>query len=117
MADEQKKIRVACKYPGGILIYKRAFGYDDGTGSGAKMLGGHDGPVQRLNGPPRSHIDPEADGAPFGITEIDADWKFETWWEQNKLNPLVVKKLIFVLDDKNADDPVYDRVEARVPNE
>lgn len=115
------KTRVACKLPGGMLIHRKSLGYDDGTGDGVKMMAGHEGPGIRLNGPPIARDaggvnDHTAEEAPFGITEIDADWNFAAWLEQNQQNPLVAKKVIYVLDD--ADEkvaPEYRRLDPNAP--
>jgi hypothetical protein len=131
MPDEQqqkKKVRVACKLPGGLLIYKKSIGYDDGTGDGVKQMGGHDGPGIRLNGPATSRDaggigrpgggtnDPEGENAPFGITEIDGDWRFDNWLEQNQRNPMVERGLIYELKDNDPEHPELARLEDRSPN-
>ena len=85
------------------------------------MLGGHDGPVLNLIGPQLSRNamgtnDPFGENAPFGITEVDADWRFDTWMEQNKMNPLVVRGLIYELKDNDPDHPELARIAERSPN-
>lgn len=101
MAEEQKKVRVACSVPGGLMICKWKPGYDDGTGDGVKTTV-RDGTAIRLNGT-NGHStgtsNPDGTGAGAGITEIPADWNFPAWLEQNKQNPFVAEGLIRVVDE------------------
>jgi hypothetical protein len=91
-----EKTYVACKIPGGMQICKWKSGFDDGTGDGVKTTV-RDGHAIRLNGPARAR------GEQFGITEIDADWRFADWLAQNKMNAFVGEGMIYEI--KAADDP------------
>lgn len=118
MAEEQKKVRVACIVPGGLMICKWKPGYDDGTGDGVKTTV-RDGIAIRLNGTSGRSTgtgNPDGTGAAPGVTEIPADWNFSAWLEQNKQNPFVAEHLVYVLDDNDPEHPEVARLGAG-PNE
>lgn len=95
---EQKKVRVACLIPNGLMIrlWHRSERPEDG---GSSIVA--DGPGIRLNGPSSTQTGAYAtqrmDLEP-GITEIDADW-MTAWLEQNKASPFVGDRLIYVVEE------------------
>lgn len=94
--------KVACTILNGIIICKWKRGFDDGTGDGeAPMV--KDGPAIRLNGPTGQHAgtgNPSGAGLPPAFTEVPDDWGFDTWLEQNKMNPYVAEGFISLAKDE-----------------
>lgn len=95
-------VKVACKVLNGITIVKWKRGFDDGTGDGeAPMI--KDGHPIRLNGPSSRNAgahNSDGRGLEPVVTEVPAEWGFDKWLDQNKLNPFVTEGLISLVKEE-----------------
>lgn len=104
MQPERKTVRIACRIPNGVAIRLSKVGWDDGTGVKPTV---HDGPGIRLNGPSPLHTgagNTSPDDLEPGITDVDAEW-WGKWLAQNRLNPAVQLKQIFLLEEEAKSNP------------
>jgi hypothetical protein len=98
------KVTVACKIPTGLeiqLCTKTTYWEDTPSGAKERQRWDRGGPTIILRGTavpngaaPRGYRMPQMAGG-YALTEgVDAAF-FDEWMEQNKLNPLVVNKMVF----------------------
>lgn len=98
-------VRVACLIPNGLLIRITQQGPDDGTGSGAHMVGQSAG--VRLNGPSSHRMGAGATGRQDlepGVKEVEKRF-METWLDQHKLDPTVTMRQVWILDENPPTQP------------
>lgn len=98
-------VRVACLIPNGLMIRLTETGPDDGTGSGAHIMGQSAG--VRLNGPSSRRMGASAtarqDLEP-GVTEVEKAF-MEKWLDQHKLDPAVTMRQVWILDENPPPQP------------